>query len=197
MASRYCSHDCSSCSDHCCSSSGHHPCSSHSGCSCSSHAKSDDGFATFNGNAQLHHRTFANLIVNGAAMVEKIVVKDKFVVNGALNADKLEGNNLRVNGAAVLKDSSLAGLTSISGVLQAEKTNFADILLSSEVGEFTTCTIKKITVRPVEHVKTQKIVLSTSTVEGDIIFEKEGGQVILKDGAKLIGAVVGGTLQKH
>lgn len=180
VVSRYSSkHSCSSCSDHCCSGVAH----------------IDDDTATFSGCAQLHDRTFGNLIVNGSATAEVIVVKDKFVVNGCLSATKLQGNHVRVNGAAVFKDCSLAGLTSISGILQADKTVFTDIILAGERGEFTACTIKKITIRSAENDKAQKIILKDSVVEGDIIFEKEGGEVMLKDGAHVLGDVVGGTIK--
>jgi len=167
-------------------------CSTYSGCVNSNQMNS--ATKIINGSARIEKETFDHLTVNGSATLDEVSVQEA-VINGLLRATKCMIKKLKVNGSAHLAKSIIAEDTHIAGSLEADESSFDSLTLISTYSRLIDSQVKAIVVQKTyPTTKVQQIELVNSIVKGDIRFESGDGEVILKQGARIEGQVIGGRI---
>jgi cytoskeletal protein CcmA (bactofilin family) len=125
-----------------------------------------------------------------------VVIAQDIHIYGDLEAyvTSIDGN-LFLNGAAILIDSTVKGKVDVNGSLKAVETTLTEVEASTDEITLTNSSIICIKLRkPVVADQVQKVILSGTVVSGDIVFEKEGGEVILRNKSSVQGNIIGGLI---
>ncbi|MBA2649874.1 MAG: hypothetical protein H0U75_09845 [Legionella sp.] len=143
--------------------------------------------------------TVDNLLGNGMVTVNGTTVSGATIVNGVLNAENANFNLLEVNGSASLIQSTINNAASIKGSLNASSTKFESTLeiFSSETRFINSKVVSDLRIGHTDSKKQVVYLDNFSEVSGNIIFEDEDGEVIMRGQSKIGGKVIGGhtTLQ--
>lgn len=159
-----------------------------------------------NGFIKLKDRELDSLVVHGSAELRDVVANtisisgnleasnlksSKISVSGMLNAGNLKAKKLDVAGSANLFDGShIEEETVIAGSLNATDSFFKKVEAASERIVLSNCEVQELAVKEIRPEKKQIVELIGGTIYGDVIFERDGGQVFLKSGAQVKGKVV-------
>lgn len=153
---------------------------SHSGHLEISHTTVQDS-AILNGTVNAKNTTFQNLTVNGDIVLDESQVINTFAVNGSLDTD----------------DSSFKGTVLIHGMISAESSQFNEKLtLHGNHAEFEECELQNLEIKTADSSTPPQVFLEETTIKGDVIFDKEGGVVLVDEKSKILGQVKGGTIKK-
>lgn len=153
---------------------------SHSGHLEISHTTIQDS-AILNGTVNAKNTTFQNLTVNGDIVLDESQVINTFAVNGSLDTD----------------DSSFKGPVLIHGMISAESSQFNEKLtLHGNHAEFEECELKNLEIKTADATLSPQVFLEETTIKGDVVFDKEGGVVLVDEKSKIMGQVKGGTIKK-
>lgn len=147
------------------------------------------------GPASYNNVTLATLEVMGPASLVDVKVEGQTNIQGPLDARDSKLNNLEVNGPVSLQGTTVTGQTMISGPLSLDKkSSLEDISISANEMIIKDSTVNNIVVRKAnDKSKKQVITLEGAAhVKGAVRFEQEGGQVIMRDTAKVDGLITGG-----
>lgn len=189
---------------------------------------------TFDGTTILHDQKYPELTIDGDTTLRCLIVtgntkitgdalhivksqfKNKFYVNGMLNASKSNFATVEVTGNAILyecnRQTPLQKLTVwgstvlqgcrvknivLHGNLRAANTQIVqDLITYANKIELRNCVVNSIFMKPPREETSQIIKLIDTQVLSTIMFEKEGGQVLLEGNSKVSGGLVGGKLIK-
>lgn len=147
------------------------------------------------GPASYNNVTLATLEVMGPASLVDVKVEGQTNIQGPLDARDSKLNNLEVNGPVSLQSTIVTGQTMINGpMLVDKKSSLEDLSIAANEMTIKDSTANNITVRKTsDKSKKQVITLEgTAHVKGSIKFEQAGGQVIMRDTAKVDGLITGG-----
>ena len=147
------------------------------------------------GPASYNNVTLPTLEVMGPASLVDVKVEGQTNIQGPLDARDSKLNNLEVNGPVSLQGTTVTGQTMISGPLALDKkSSLEDISISANEMIIKDSTVNNIVVRKAnDKSKKQVITLEGAAhIKGTIRFEQEGGQVIMRDMAKVDGLITGG-----
>lgn len=138
--------------------------------------------------------TVDSLVGNGMVSVYGTTVKGATVVNGLLHAEDANFNTLEVNGSVKLSQCTINDIANINGSLNASSTKFENTL---EIHSSETRFINSKVARDLHigHTDSKKQVVyldNFSEVTGDIVFDDQDGEVILRGQSKIGGKVIGG-----
>jgi len=174
----------------------------------------------FYGPVILHNQEFQVLTIYGVAKLTNVIAEQVEVqgtatlhavearnmnINGAVTAQNVKiSENIMLNGSVLLDNTQVMGSTHINGALEAKKSVLHDIDIATEKIVLQDCQVGTITMkknRPgynflgINTTKTQVVELDNTIVNGNIIFEEDGGVVILKNNAQIKGTVTRGVIQ--
>ena len=120
--------------------------------------------------------------IDGSATINNSTINSVTEINGSLTSQNDKFNkSVAINGSLGAKDSSYAQGVNLNGLN-------AEILNSSVMGD-----IKN---KYSAWFRTPEIIIDGSGVNGDIIFLKSKGRVILKNNAKVQGKIINATVEK-
>jgi len=154
----------------------------------------DKGTTVF-GPASYNNVTLPTLEVMGPASLVDVKVDGQTNIQGPLDARDSKLNNLEVNGPVSLQGTTVTGQTMINGpLLLDKKSSLEDVSISANDVTIKDSTVNNITMRKTnDKSKKQVITLEGAAhVKGSIRFEQEGGQVVMRDTAKVDGLITGG-----
>jgi hypothetical protein len=141
-----------------------------------------------------------SISANGSVLVNNSTVKDAITVNGALLAIGSTIGSMDVNGGVKIENSIIHGQTMINGALKAEETKFEGLLsIASEKTTLNNCELNNITIRkngknnPLQTVELN----GKTTIKGNIVFEVNGGVVVVTNEVILLGQVIRGQIQQQ
>ncbi len=136
---------------------------------------------------------------NGLVSLDGTTVRSKLEVNGSLKAVNATIGFLVCTGYANLQECVIYGTSEIKGFMSATKTVFqGQINASTQKIYCTDCITESITVKEAGWtIGAQSIELKGKTlVKGSIIFESNKGTVYVSDQSRILGKVIGGTVEK-
>jgi hypothetical protein len=139
-----------------------------------------------------------SISVNGSVVLQNTTIRNCATVNGSLLAIDSCVKSIQVNGSATLKNSLIKAGTVVNGSLRAEESIFeGTISVASEKTVLKNCETNLISIRRIGGSQMIQILeLSGNTVvNGDIVFEVSGGEVIITGEAKILGDIIGGTIR--
>ncbi|ADI37597.1 hypothetical protein [Waddlia chondrophila] len=139
-----------------------------------------------------------SISVDGSVFINRTTVSNSVLVNGSLLAKESNLGSLHVNGAAKVENSLINNETIINGAIYAKSTSFEGFFsVASEKTTLKDCEAHLLEVRKINNNKTQQILelLGNTTIHGDIKFESQEGLIYVTKGVKILGEVIGGTVQ--
>ena len=145
-----------------------------------------------------------NEIVNGNIVcVNNLYFKD-VIINGNLNVKgDFIGSNFKVENFLIIGNASFSGKTKIMGSfeivgeLKADDSQFLNkIIINSRIVSLLNGSGAKDIqfVKSRENVTEEYLYIDNSVVNGNVVFESGKGHVVLKNGGKLVGKVIGGNV---
>lgn len=155
---------------------------------------SDKGTTVF-GPATYSNTTLPSLEVMGPTTLNDVKVEGQTLIQGPLDVRDSKLNTLEVNGPVSVQSTTVTGQTIINGPLAVDKkSTLEDLTIAANEMNIKDSTVNNITVRKgSDKSKKQVITLEgTTRIKGSIKFEQEGGQVIMRDTAKVDGMITGG-----
>lgn len=155
---------------------------------------SDKGTTVF-GPATYNNATLPSLEVMGPTTLNDVKIEGQTHIQGPLDVRDSKLNNLEVNGPVSLQSTTVTGQTIINGPVAIDKkSTLEDLTIAANEMNIKDSILNNITVRKGDGKgKKQVITLEgTTRVKGSIKFEKEGGQVIMRDTARVDGMITGG-----
>lgn len=137
---------------------------------------------TIKGNLSATKLVIANdLFVESNATLTKVTVKDDTTINGALNATSCTfKDSVKINENSVVTNSYFGGSIEFGG------TSLELLKGSKVIGGIISNNKNPVT-----------IVVDQSQIRGDIGFANSNSIVIIKNGGKITGNLINGTLQKQ
>lgn len=152
---------------------------------------------TVSGSAKGKFLKCEKFVVSGTFTGESIQAKSG-EVSGSLECSKLTvAEDLAVSGSLTGEEIKISGKTSISGNLDASKSEFADIEIASATGTLLDSTAQNILVKKTNDESQKMHLKGKSTIKGDIIFESGNGKVIIGAESKVIGKIQGASIVKE
>jgi len=167
------------------------------------------------GSVVLSHKNVENLNVFGSATLDTVVVRRNASINGEVSGKNLtiEGSlsvngslsgkdiaikgDLSMHGACEIISMQVGGVAKIKGYLEAAESTFAAIIISTQKMVLRNSKADSIVVRKpgIFENKQQVLILDNTIIAGDVVFEKNGGTVLLLHNAKVNGKVVGAVIE--
>lgn len=156
------------------------------------------------GHNALDNVTFKkNLTCYGYAELQSVTVQGVTTMFGPLSADHCLFKDMDVRcynemigkGVVQLNNSSVQKLT-LNGILKADSCTIDKIITFGADTELVRSTVKEIVVLNKAHNEKTPIVLTDTTVEGNISFSQKGGIVICKGTSTIHGTVTNGIIKK-
>ena len=134
---------------------------------------------------------------NGFVKLLKTKVWKTTNVKGRFYCKEANTGQLNIQGPTVLEDSTIRGRAVVKGTLTVKNTKFIENLeITGKKAFFYGSTVNSVFMfRPKGY--TGKLVLEVrdnTYLKGSVIFESGEGEVILKEGSKIRGAVIKGKL---
>lgn len=150
------------------------------------------------GSANLEHDSYISLIVHGSADLEDVKISKDLDVNGSLKAEDCTFKEVVVHGAGSFEECKISGLIRVLGSADFDDCKLKKVEITSSSTEFEECKVSEILMKKNSSIlnSSQKVTLKDTVVSGDVTFEQGNGIVVLKDGAKVKGKVVGGKIVK-
>jgi hypothetical protein len=139
--------------------------------------------------------TLSSLEVIGPASLVDVKVEGHTNIQGPLEARDSKLNNLEVNGPVALQGTTITGQTMINGpLLLDKKSTVEDISIATNDMTIKDSMVNNIFVRKTDDKSKKQLITleGAAHVKGTIKFEQEGGQVIMRDSAKVDGLISGG-----
>ncbi|HBS48413.1 TPA: hypothetical protein DEO28_00140 [Candidatus Dependentiae bacterium] len=137
---------------------------------------------------------FKELEVLGAANITDVRA-DEVEIMGATNAKELIAHDVEIKGATNISNSTIENLK-IFGALNVENSNIKDVKATAEKVVFKNSHVVSLDILKVTFFKKQKLELIDSTIDGNVKFEKDGGEIILYGKSVISGKVEGATIIK-
>jgi hypothetical protein len=150
------------------------------------------------GSVSLSHKKMDNLRANGTVTIDSVVIVNNVNINGSVSGDSLSvGGTVGVNGTCIMSNMHITGATSINGLLKATDSNFSTIKMSTNKLVLIKSSADSIVIRKPDVTETEQqvIELDATVINSNILFEKEGGKVIARNGSKVNGSIIGGVLE--
>ncbi len=156
-----------------------------------------------NGNYKAASIQLMDLIVNGTATIGDGVSATRIignaVINGSLQVNLATFHFLKMNGTATMLAATITDLFKMNGTLHmTDSICEGDMVIHGGAVNMTRCQVRHIHVdvmsfwpwlwRPTIHLN------HLTQVNGDIIFNKNAGRVIVKDNAQILGRVINGAI---
>lgn len=139
------------------------------------------GTATINGTINVKNSRFSELFVNGDIVIDDSTVSKNLTVNGSMDAD----------------NSRFEAAVRINGMIAAESSQFSQgITVHGNHAEFEECKLHSLQIKKPQGVALQEVYLEETIVQGDIVFEQEGGVVLIDSQSKIMGSLKGGTIKQ-
>ena len=137
-----------------------------------------------------------SLHVNGKASLKGTTVLGHALINGLLIADESVFNAMQVNGSADVTHCSFNQTPSINGTLKASSSAFNESLdVHSSMTRLINTVVKgDIHVYHTSPANQVVYLDGLSRVSGNVVFDDEEGEVILRGGSRVEGRVVGGQV---
>jgi cytoskeletal protein CcmA (bactofilin family) len=175
-----------------------------------------NGDANFAGSAKLRNQAFKSIKIAGSGDLEDIVVEGNIIATGRLEAKRCTFGSMRTTGKTELEkvtvngdldtagflgldEGIVKGEIKVNGSLDIKNSVVQQVTLSFESGNipFKKSKTKTITINcPDDLTKKVTVTLDGTTVNGDVVFNGSAGIVILKDGGKIEGTVINGSIEK-
>lgn len=151
------------------------------------------------GFANLEHNAYISLNVNGSANLKDVKISQELHVNGSLKAEDCNLKDVTVHGSGSFEECKASGLVQVLGAALFEDCNLKNVEVTSMSVKFEECKVSSIVMKKHSLItsSSQQVVLNGTVVSGDVTFEQGNGIVVLKDGAKVKGKVVGGKIMKE
>jgi hypothetical protein len=148
----------------------------------------------FYGSVNVANKIFDHLNVNGSANLSNVTITQDTLINGSLEGTNITAQgDLQVNGVCTLNDSQVMGESTINGYFEAFGSTLANIHISTQEIQLHNSKVQAIVVRkPAKYDTEQQIVNLDNTTVKSITFEKEGGKVIIRNGAVVQDFITGG-----
>ncbi len=152
------------------------------------------------GNIRISNTTKDCINHLGSVFLSNVIVRNKVDVTGNLEGANVSLNGIFMEGRLLLNGrNNVAGNVDIVGELVSANTNFSKkIKINSYNIQLKNGTVTKdILVRKNDKgtTGTQYLYIDNSTVNGNITFESGKGRVILSNGGRYTGALIGGTFE--
>ncbi len=141
--------------------------------------------------------TLESLELLGIIKLNKTTISRLLKVTGNLTATSAHLHDIDVEGNVRLTDSTLESKVEITGALQASGSEFRQTLFfTGQKALFSKCKLSGITVRRDAAFKAKQVIelKNQTVVEGPIVFEGGGGEVLVYPGSKIQGSVTGGKI---
>lgn len=169
-------------------------------------------FFTFGyGVKKIHNQENADFVINGAGELEDVTVHNNLLVNGtAILCKVLIGKKLSVNGSLSASDSSMNSLES-NGCTSLKNCQIDQSIIANGSAALAECCTSDITIKGklfasgshLGSICVKKawagrhvIDLTDTVVHGNIIFENTQGSVLLRGNALIMGNVIGGNVKR-
>ncbi len=167
-------------------------------------------FSTLVGDVELKNTSKANLNVAGSLIFNALVIKDLITISGSIKGTNLKCNTLKSSGSTNIdgleaQDISISGdfvgkninviNAKFAGKIKITKGYFNSIDIASEDPIFENTKVDgDILMKKQSNCKSQILYLKNTTINGNVIFEKEG-VIRLSQKSKIIGNVINATLE--
>lgn len=171
---------------------------------------------TLNGAAELSNITASELIARGALNAEKSIF-EKATISGSANLENCTCNQeLVIHGSCNIEDSLLkktviygsvnmensknVDIINVFGNANLDQSTIQDFESNGSKIDFTNCDVLgSIQIKKPKQGwfgsfftnKKQQVTLTDTIVHGDIIFEEDGGKIILRGKSKIHGKIIG------
>jgi hypothetical protein len=126
-----------------------------------------------------------NLKLNGEVRLSKATITNRLTITGSAEIVYGTINELTGKGTFKITRSNIENIN-IAGTINAREATFGTVELAGPSAELSRSTIDSIQLKSA---KRPRLVLDACTVTGDVSFSEAPGEVILRNGAKILGRV--------
>lgn len=140
--------------------------------------------------------TVDHLSGNGTVTVNGTIVNGQTSVNGLLNATDANFSGIDVNGSASFIQCTVNGISTIKGSLTSSSSKFQNSLdvYSNEIRFINTKISGDLHIFHTESKRHIVFLDNFSEVSGNVIFDDNDGEVIVRGGSKVNGQIIGGKI---
>lgn len=165
---------------------------------------------TVHGGCHINNSRLHGLAIHGGITIKDSKISDKAVVHGGAHLIHCTiDDSLSVHGSLKIKNSHAINKIVVRGNIKASHCKLSDVTAHGHENELKHSTITgsiridkpHTTWSPVTWLwtlitgqKKQHIILTDTTIDGDIIFEKEGGIVIFNGNSSVQGNIINGSI---